>query len=116
LLSLVGTGAFEICVSVPLVLEYEEIAKRHALAFGLADEDIDDVLDYLCQVADRRRIHFLWRPYLKDLEDDMILELAVEAECSVIVTHNVRDFAGLERFGIRAIGPRKFLREIGAIP
>ena len=98
-----------------MVLEYEEVAKRQACGLGLTEEEVDDVLDYLCHVASRRQIHFLWRPYLKDPRDDMILELAVEAECEVIVTHNVQDFAGVERFGIRAIGPRESLKEIGAI-
>ena len=41
------------------------------------------------------------------------MELAVEAGCDVIVTFNVRDFAGAERFGIRVMTPRAFLLEIG---
>jgi len=42
-----------------------------------------------------------------------VLELAAEAGCSVVVTHNVRDFAGSERFGVTAITPGEFLRSIG---
>jgi hypothetical protein len=40
----------------------------------------------------------------------MVLELAVKARCSFIVTYNRRDFAGCERFGIEAITPPAFLR------
>src|SRR5437764_5408270 len=55
-------------------------------------------------------IFFLWRPFLPDPNDDMILELAFAANCPYIVTHNVRDFAGCERLGIKAITPGDFLK------
>lgn len=115
LLSLVGRGSFEIHLSVPLVLEYESAAKRAARELGLTYEDIDDILDYICRVAGRHEIHFLWRPYLRDPDDDFVLELAVEAECDFLVTHNTRDFAGTERFGVRVITPKEYLQILGAI-
>lgn len=111
-LRLVGLGRFEIIVSVPLVLEYEAVAKRLAQAVGLSHDDIDVILDYLCSVADRRGIFFLWRPVLKDPRDDMVLEVAVEAGCDHIVTHNVRDFVGAEVFGISVVTPGAFLRSL----
>ena len=47
-LSLVGTGRFEIAVSVPLVLEYEDAAKRWCgTRIALTEQQIDDVVDYL---------------------------------------------------------------------
>jgi putative PIN family toxin of toxin-antitoxin system len=107
--------AFRIHLSVPLVLEYEEVAKRNSRALGLSHSDIDDVLDYLCSVAGLHDIYYLWRPYLKDPDDDMLLELAVMAECQRIVTFNEGDFHGIEQFGIRAISPQEFLSEIGVI-
>jgi putative PIN family toxin of toxin-antitoxin system len=113
LLLLVGGPDFQINLSVPLVIEYEDVAKRMAREAGLTSADIDDIIDYLCSVARLREIHFLWRPVLKDPGDDHILELAVEAECRVIITHNVRDFVGVERFGITAVTPGEFLKSIG---
>ncbi len=112
ILELVGSGRFEIVVTVPLVLEYEDVLERMARGLGLRHADIDAVLDYLCRVADRRGIFFLWRPILRDPRDDMVLEAAVEAGCDHIVTHNVRDFAGCERFGIRAVTPGRFLASL----
>jgi predicted nucleic acid-binding protein len=106
-------AAFQIHLSVPLVLEYEEVAKRHARSLGLSYRDIDDILDYLCSVASLHDIFYLWRPFLADPEDDMILELAVEAGSSRIVTFNQRDFRGIEQFGVRAVRPQEFLNEIG---
>jgi hypothetical protein len=57
-----------------------------------------------------QEIFFLWRPFLPDAGDDMILELAFAANCRYIVTHNTRDFRGCERLGIAAITPREFLK------
>jgi conserved hypothetical protein TIGR00305 len=96
LLSLLGSGQFEIHLSVPLVLEYEEVLQEKRRHLGLAEEDIDDVLNYLCRVASLHEIHFLWRPRLKDPDDEMILELAVEAGCGYIVTYNKQDFLGVK--------------------
>lgn len=106
-LSMLGPDApFQPAVSVPLVLEYEMALKRSTT---LSDEDAEVVVDYLCKVADRRRIHFLWRPVLRDPADEMVLEVAVEAQAEVIVTHNVRDFEDVEdRFGIRLLNPGAF--------
>ncbi len=114
LLSLVDAGYFEINVSVPLVLEYEDVLSRSELR--LSTEDARDVLDYLCTIGNRHEIHFLWRPYLSDPKDDMVLELAVSASCPYIVTFNERDFRSIERFGVRAISPIEFLRIIGDVP
>ena len=85
LLSLAGTGKYELTISVPLILEYEDVAKRQSRAIGLSHKYIDDIIDYLCQVGDCRPIFFLWRPFLKDPKDDMVLELAVEATCDYVV-------------------------------
>ena len=54
-------------------------------------------------------IHFLWRPYLRDPDDDTVLELAVAARCPYIVTHNVNDFRKAADFGVTPITPRYFL-------
>ena len=115
LLTLLGRDKFVVSVSVPLVLEYEEAAKRHARKLKLSHSDIEDVLDYLCSVSEHRKIHFLWRPVLNDPSDDMVLELAVESESEYILTYNVRDFQGSERFGVEAITPKEFLVKIGGL-
>jgi putative PIN family toxin of toxin-antitoxin system len=113
LLLLVGGDRFDIAVSVPLVLEYEEVARRQARRMGLTYDDIDVILDYVCTAADRRHIFFLWRPFLPDPSDDMVLELAVEAGCKYIVTFNVRHFKRVEQFGVSVITPGEFLKLLG---
>ncbi|MQA92283.1 MAG: hypothetical protein GEU90_18990 [Gemmatimonas sp.] len=80
---------------------------------GADDVRIGPVLDYLCQVSDLKEVFFLWRPFLSDPGDEMVLEIAVGGRAEVIVTHNLRDFAGVEdRFGIRVLSPAAFLIEI----
>ena len=116
LLMLFGRSEFEINISVPLLLEYEDAAKQIAREVGLAQADIDDILDYVCSVSRRQKVHFLWRPFLKDPQDDHVLELAVESGSDFIVTHNVRDFSGVDQFGIRVVTPKEFLRVIGGFP
>jgi predicted nucleic acid-binding protein len=59
--------------------------------------------------AQLQEIHFLWRPFLSDPDDDMVLELALAADCKHIITHNVRDFHGSEQLGVSALTPRNFL-------
>ena len=97
------------------VLEYEEVLKRQATDLGVDDRQIDDVIDYLCKNSNRRRVHYLWRPSLSDPDDDFLLELAVECESDYIVTYNSRDFLAADRFQIRTVTPREFLKVIGEI-
>lgn len=115
LLSLVGTGRFEINLSVPLVLEYEEVLYEQESELSVSREVVEDVINFHCATANRHQIYFLWRPLLGDPDDEMVLELAVKAGCDYIVTYNKTDFRGVESFGIRAIEPGSFLKEIGAI-
>jgi putative PIN family toxin of toxin-antitoxin system len=116
LLRQVGDPRWQLNLSVPLVLEYEQTLKRVCTSGTLTAIDIDDVLDFLCATASLRPIFFLWRPGLRDPNDDFILELAVESRADFLVTFNTRDFAGADQFGIRVVTPRKFLAIIGELP
>lgn len=115
LLRLLGTGRFEIAITVALVLEYEDVLMRDVSVLGLDKTDVADVLDYVCAVGHRERIYYLWRPFLRDPKDDHVLELGVAANCEGIVTFNVKDFAGVDRFGLWIMTPREFLARIGEI-
>lgn len=110
MLSRVGTGEFEIAVSVSLLLEYEDVLLRHLPDSALDEDDVRDLLDYICSVAMHQQIFYLWRPFLGDPGDDLVLELAVSACCHAIVTHNVRDFHGARELGVRVLTPGEFLK------
>ena len=116
ILSEVGGGKFDICVSVPLVLEYEEVLLRELDALRVDRQVVHAVLDYFCSVGLPQDIFFLWRPVLRDPEDEMVLEVAVAGQCSFVVTHNVRDFKDITKFGIKTITPKGFLQHLGELP
>jgi predicted nucleic acid-binding protein len=115
MLSLIDAGKFLLCVSVPLVLEYEAAAKKQSRAMELNATDIEAIVDYICLRAEHHKVYYLWRPLLKDPKDDMVLELAVASNSEAIVTYNKSDFVGSEHFGIKVITPKELLTEIGAI-
>lgn len=109
LLGQLGSPDWRPNVTVPVVLEYEEVLKRTCRNFGLTEEDIDDVIDAICTEAGLHRLYFLWRPVAADPDDDLILEAAIASHSDFIVTYNQRDFPDSGRFGIRCLTPREFL-------
>lgn len=116
LLSLLGQGTYEMHISIPLALEYEDVLMRQRDELGLSANGVVALVDSLCTLAARHeRIHFNWRPSLPDERDEHILDLAVAGNYEAIITFNVRDFSGAEQFGVRAITPQTFLRKIGVI-
>jgi len=115
LLSLVGTSKFEIHDSVALILEYEDVIQRQRTELGLSEDEVSIFIDSLCSMAHHHKIYFLWRPSLPDVNDELVLELAVSANCEYILTHNIKDFKGTEKFGIKAITPKEFLQVISEV-
>lgn len=109
LLSALPEGRYRLHVSTPLVAEYEAVLKRGRLA--LTEPQIDAVIDYLCSQALAHEIFYLWRPVLKDPDDDFLLELAVKAGAS-IVTWNVADFKKAAGLGVEVITPKAVLQRL----
>ncbi len=112
LLSMIGDDRIELALSTPLVKEYEDVLYRKK--FSLNHDDINDVLDYLCSISSHHKIYYLWRPILKDIKDDMVLELAVKAN-ALIVTHNKKDFEGASKFNLPVVSASEFLHLLGEI-
>ena len=113
LFMLIGKGKFELNISVPLVVEYEKALLDPLLELPYTPPEIAEILDYVCAHSQHREIYYLWRPFLKDPSDDMVLEAAVSAGAEYIVTFNRRDFRGADSFGIRVVAPKEFLNQIG---
>ncbi|MBI4026008.1 MAG: putative toxin-antitoxin system toxin component, PIN family [Verrucomicrobia bacterium] len=113
LVSSIPTPEFQLCLSVGLYAEWQEVLTRSEnLPPGRTTEDVFRFLHYLARQSHLQEIHFLWRPFLPDADDDMVLELAFAAACRYIVTHNVKDFHGSDQLGITALTPREFLKLI----
>jgi putative PIN family toxin of toxin-antitoxin system len=105
-------GKVQIVISTTLLFEYEDILKRNQVILDLSNEGIEKILDFFCMQSEHQKIYFLWRPRLPDPKDDHLLELAIASGTKLIVTHNTKDFKGVEEFGIRSITPKKLLEEI----
>lgn len=115
LLSLLGTGKFDAVISVALIFEYEDVLTRQRQKLGLSQIDVSDFIDAICALAESTEIHYQWRPALRDPDDEFVLETAIAGRCDCIVSFNLRNFVGAERFGIDVITPRQFLERIGEI-
>lgn len=99
-------------ISVALLFEYEDVLKRNSRRLGIKHADIDSLLDVICSLCSLQKIHYLWRPFLPDPKDDLVLELAVASGVKTIATFNTKDFKGVEEFGVRVLSPKKLLEEI----
>jgi putative PIN family toxin of toxin-antitoxin system len=110
---------FELLLSVPLVLEYEAVLNRpeHLAASGLTSVEVEHVLDDLAAVAKPVKLAFRWRPRLRDPNDDMVLETAVNGNADAIVTFNQRDFEEAKRsFACAVLLPAVALQQIRRNP
>jgi predicted nucleic acid-binding protein len=94
-------------LSVPLALQYEAVLMRpeHLAASGASVEQVTALLDALCAVCSPIEISFLWRPMLRDADDEMVLEVAANGRADRLLTFNERDFAGAERLGVMVERP-----------
>lgn len=52
----------------------------------------------------------LWRAFLRDPDDDTVVECATSSGSEFIVTHNVRDFDRVRELKVQAITPAGFLK------
>lgn len=113
-LALLPENKYTVAISIPLILEYEEVLKRTFPQLG--ELAIEQFVDYFCYIGQPTQIFYLWRPYLNDPDDEMILELAVAARAHYIVTYNQKDFKKAVDFNIPAITPKVLLQQLGEIP
>lgn len=101
--------------SVPLILEYEAVLTRpeHLGSADLTVQEAWEMLDAIAAVSAHTRLSFRWRPLLSDVNDDMVLETAINGGADLLVTFNTRDFGSSgEAFGCRVLLPREAIKLI----
>jgi predicted nucleic acid-binding protein len=88
-------------------LQYEAVLTRpeHHEKIGASVEEVGTILDTLCMLCDPVGISYLWRPVLRDPDDEMVLEAAINGAADRLLTFNERDFKGAGRFNIRVERP-----------
>lgn len=102
------------CCSVPLFYEYEDVLNRAELLLdaGVSRGQMGDFLTDIAATVTPVGIDFHWRPQLRDADDEMVLEAAINCG-GIIVTHNARDFGDAPaRFGLQLLSPAEALRRI----
>jgi uncharacterized protein len=108
-------GAHEPVMGAALLAEYEDVLSREALFDGcrLNGAEREELLDIFLSVCQWRHTYFSWQPNVRDEGDNHIVELAVAAGVSDVVTWNTRDFSAMElKFPqIRFVTPPQFLKD-----
>ena len=112
LLSKLPDASFQTVISVALFAEYRAVLLRPENLLERNALQAEGFLDFMISVSHLQEVFFRWRPELPDPDDDLILELAAAASCRYIVTHNLRDFRGVEKWGVTAVPPGDFLKLI----
>jgi predicted nucleic acid-binding protein len=94
-------------LSVPLALQYEAVLTRpeHLADSGATASDVGLLLDALAAICVPVEISYLWRPNLRDPDDEMVLEAAMNGGADRLLTFNERDFKGVDRFNVMVQRP-----------
>lgn len=110
LVSMLPTPRFDFALTIALYTEWQAVLTRpEHMPPGVTVEAALAYLRYLASLAHLQDVHFLWRPFLHDPDDDMVLECAVASGSQYIVTHNVKDFRRVPELKVQAIKPADFL-------
>ena len=110
LVSMLPIPNIEIALTIAVYTEWQAVMTRPAnLPPGATVDDALGFLQYLASIAHLQDVHFLWRPFSRDPDDDMIVECAVAAGCDYIVTHNVKDFRRVEELKVQVVTPAELL-------
>jgi len=99
-------------ISTTLFLEYETVMKREKIQTlcSLSIEEQEELFQAFLSTCKWNEIFYLWRPNLKDVGDDFLVELAVASNSKVIITDNIKDIEfGELHFDIEVLTPKNFL-------
>ena len=104
-----------------LLCEYRDVTLRleQLREMGRSGEEVEAVICMIEAIAEGVSVRFKHRPLSTDANDDLVLDVAINGQANVIVTHNFRHFSRVAAsFGIETLTPREFLarwyqREVG---
>lgn len=90
--------------------------KRNAAAIGLSYDEVDSLLNALCQNAECFELDAPHFPRLSDPDDEPLLRLAECSGARLIATHNLAHLRAATAHGVLILPPRDFLRMLQAKP
>jgi predicted nucleic acid-binding protein len=106
---------FQMLATPALFLEYEEVLERdeQRAVHGMSPERTADFLIGIAAMIEPVKVYYRWRPQMQDVDDEMVLDAAINGRADVIVTHNLRDFlSAAARFNLRVVSPASFIEEV----
>lgn len=115
ILQLFGEGKITAAISESVWTEYQDVLLRPT-SLAKFNMSVDDVTKFLLAfplLAKRTKIHFSFRPNLRDEAGNMILELAVHSQSRFLITNNIRDFTILKELifdDVTIIKPSDFVK------
>lgn len=109
-------GTIPFAASPALILEYEDVLKRPGMLGTpptLTVEEIDQVLDMLCERATPVSPWFRFRPFLSDPKDDFVVECAMAARARIIVSGDKHfEHPDVNAFGLQLLRPGEYVAEL----
>lgn len=114
LLKLADKGHVTPLCSTALFLEYEAVLSRDEIreVTGHTSEDVAAAMRGFAAIAEAVDVSFRVRPVLRDADDEMVLEAAVNGNARAIVTHNRKDFEPARTFGIEIVSPGDIVKRL----
>ena len=89
------------------------VRPEHGLEAGISQRQVGIFLDAIIALSEAVPTYLLWRPQLRDPNDEMVLEAAVNGRADALVTFNVRDYGpAASRFGVEVLLPRDAIARI----
>jgi putative PIN family toxin of toxin-antitoxin system len=102
-------------MSEALFREYEEVMKRKKIQTltPLTIAEQNDLFEAYLSTCKWNEIYYMWRPNLKDENDNFVVELAVASGAEAIITYNIKDFKSAELvFKHKIVTPENFIEEM----
>ena len=115
LLRLVFQAKLHPQMSEALFREYEDVMKRKKIQnlTPLSQLEQNELFEAYLSTSKWNEIYYMWRPNLKDENDNFVVELAVASGAEAIITYNVKDFKSAELiFKHKIITPEDFIKEM----
>jgi len=102
-------------MSEALYKEYEAVMKRKKIQqltpLTLCEQN--ELFEAYLSTCKWNEIYYMWRPNLKDEDDNFVVELAVASGAEAIITYNIKDFKNAELiFNHKIMTPEDFIKEI----